>query len=263
MFVNEIVAYIVPYPWFIAFPSLVFLASLCIYWKYNKADIEEQLKHHKTKVNRILIVCLILSGIFIVFGVGFYVGYYGEKLEVLQKKSLQVAYNDDFEDIPDSTYVGPWDAYPTKKNHTRDPSDKYAHSGTHSLKLTVKNQPYEKDMDKEYGGIGITDLNIHKAKTIEAWVLVPESDQARGSIIKSHIIAYMKDSSGKSIGFFGEVEEIEPGIWTPIFLGLFYETDCKNCTFKWDGTIDELYLTVWSDHSYWGSIYFDDITICK
>ncbi|MCK4735286.1 MAG: hypothetical protein KAT65_22730 [Methanophagales archaeon] len=28
---------------------------------------------------------LILSGIFIVFGVGFYVGYYGEKLEVLQK----------------------------------------------------------------------------------------------------------------------------------------------------------------------------------
>jgi|LGVF01.1.fsa_nt_gb hypothetical protein len=263
MFVSGINAYIESYlPWFIAFPLSVIIVLVSIYWTYNKADIEERLKPHKTTVNGFLIAGLIFSGIFVVFGVGFYVGSYGEKLEIVQKNSLQVAYNDDFEDIKDSTYVGPWAAYP-KKNHTLDPSDKYAHSGTHSLKLTVKNQPYEKDMGKEYGGIGITDLNIHKAKTIEAWVLVPESDQARGSIIKSHIIAYMKDSSDESIGFFGEEEEIEPGIWTPIFLGLFYETDCENCTFKWDGTIHGLYLTVWSDQSYWGSIYFDDITICK
>jgi len=246
------------FPWYIGIPLVIALAACSLLCFLIKGKISKLPEPHKTKMIFGILILLAIIGAFVT---GFLMGSYGEKLEISQRNSLQVAYNDDFEDIKDSTYVGPWNAGPTEKNNTRDPSDKYAHSGTHSLKLTVKNQPY--DNDTEYGAIGITDLNIHKAKTIEAWVLVPESDQARGSIIKSHIIAYMKDSSGKYIGFYGEDEEIKPGIWTPIFLGLFYETGCENCTFKWDGTIYELYLTVWSDQSYWGSIYFDDITICK
>ncbi len=86
MFVSGINAYIESYlPWFIAFPLSVIIVLVSIYWTYNKADIEERLKPHKTTVNGFLIAGLIFSGIFVVFGVGFYVGYYGEKLEVLQK----------------------------------------------------------------------------------------------------------------------------------------------------------------------------------
>jgi hypothetical protein len=171
MFVNVIEAYIRLYlPWSIAFPVLLFLALLSIYWGYNKADIEERLKHHKTTVNRILIVFLILSGIVIVFEVGVYVGSYGEKLEIVQKNSLQVAYNCDFEDTRDQS----WGAFPDKTEHILNFSTNSAHSGIHSVKLDVDIEPFETNEDEEYSGIYNTNLNIHKAKAIKAWVLVPE-----------------------------------------------------------------------------------------
>ena len=219
MFVNVIEAYILLYlPWSIAFPVLVFFALLCIYWKYNKADIEELLKHHKTKVNRFLIECLILSGIVIAFVVVFYVGSCGENLEIVQKNSLQVAYNDDFEDTRDQS----WGPFPDKKKHKFNFSTNSAHSGIHSVKLDVDIEPFETNEDEEYGGIYNTNLNIHKAKAIKAWVLVPESEQVRGSNIRSHIMAYMMGSKGKAILFFGEEKKIVPGVWTQIFLDVFF-----------------------------------------
>lgn len=126
----------------------------------------------------------------------------------------------------------------------------------------------ETEKKDEYGSIGITSAKLSEVKAIKAWVLVPKSEQVRGTFY-SHMFAYFNDSSSRNIAFFGETEEIKPGIWTPIFLGVFYETRCDNCknewncSFEWDGTIDALYLTVWSDQPYKGSIYFDDITIWK
>jgi hypothetical protein len=204
MFVNVIEAYIRLYlPWSIAFPVLLFLALLSIYWGYNKADIEERLKHHKTTVNRILIVFLILSGIVIVFEVGVYVGSYGEKLEIVQKNSLQVAYNCDFEDTRDQS----WGAFPDKTEHILNFSTNSAHSGIHSVKLDVDIEPFE------------------------------------------------------TIWFFGEEIKIVPGVWTQIFLDVFFRTDSENCTVRWDETSDQVYVTVWSDNEYSGPIYFDNITI--
>lgn len=266
MFVIGIEGYIYilsHYPLTIAIPSIALIACYSFLYCYNKRNIMKSLESHKKWINRTVLGISIVLCIFIAFEMGLNLGSYGEKLEIVQKNSLEVAYNDDFEDIKDSPYDGPWVAYPTGKNHSLVPSDKYAHSGNQSLKLTVKNQPYEEAPAEEYGGIGITGLNIHKAKTIEAWVLVLESDQASDSTITSHIFTYIKDSSGKNIGLYSKDEKLKPGSWTQIFLGVCYTTDCKNCTFEWDGTIDNLYLTVWSDQSYWGSIYIDDITIWK
>ena len=166
-------------------------------------------------------------------------------------------YNYDFEDTRDQS----WGAFPDKKKHKFNFSTNSAHSGIHSVKLDVDIEPYETNEDEEYGGIYNTNLNIHEAKAIKAWVLVPESEQVRGSNIKSHIMAYMMGSKGKAIWFFGEEKKIVPGVWTQIFLDVFFRTDSENCTVRWDETSDQVYVTVWSDKEYSGPIYFDNITI--
>jgi hypothetical protein len=248
---------------FTTFFILFLIVVVALWLLVFKSNIKDICKNHQEGLCMLFLGVLIGGTLF--YGVFMFglVDSDAGKTEIVQKNSLHVAYNDDFEDIKDSPYDGPWVACPTEKNHGLAPSDKYAHSGNHSLKLTVNNQPHKEAPAEEYGGIGITDLNIHKAKTIEAWVLVPKSDQARGSTIISHIFTYIKDSSGKNIGIYSKDEKLKPGFWTQIFLGVCYTTDCKNCTFEWDGTIDQLYLTVWSDQSYWGSIYIDNITIWK
>jgi len=215
-------------------------------------------------------VCLILSGIVIAFVVGFYEGSSGEKLEIVQKNSLQVAYNYDFENKTDPTDIDPWSTHHDNKSDTGRISEEEKHFGNCSLRLEVAMTDYdfnETEKKDEYGSIGITSAKLSEVKAIKAWVLVPESDHVRDSTFYSHMFACFNDSSSRNIEFFGETEEIKPGRWTPIFLGVFYETRCYNCknewncSFEWDGTIDALYLTVWSDQPYKGSIYFDDITI--
>lgn len=228
-----------------------------------KSKLKDFSKNHQEGLAMLFLGVLLGSTLFyVVFSFGLVDSDAG-KTEIVQKNSLHVACNYDFEDIKDPTYED-WVPGPTGKNHSWDPSDKYAHSGTHSLELSVKIQPHEKNPLIEYGSIGISDLNIHKAKTIEAWALVPKSDQARGSNIMSHFIVYYKNSSGKYITIYSEAEKLKPGVWTQMFLGVCYIINStNNCTCEWDGKIDELYLTVWSDQSYWGPIYFDDITIWK
>jgi len=244
------------FPWYVqAIAFLAVLASPLLIFLI-KGKISKLPESHKTKI--IIGLSILLA---VAFVVGFLMGSYGEKGEILQKNSLQVAYNDDFEDRYDPTDIDPWSTQPDNKL-TGLISEEEKHFGNHSLRLKVDITNYnfsEIEKREQFGGIGITQREFSEVKAIKAWVLVPKSEQVRGTTFHSHIIASFNDSY-----FFGEEEEIEPGIWTPIFLGVFYRTE--NCTFNWDGTIDELYLTVYhynADLRYKGSIYFDDITIWK
>ena len=219
-------------------------------------------KEKKRKAYGILAITLLLI---LVFSLGVQMGPYWGQTSVCQNIPLQATYNDDFEDRKDPTDVAPWDAYPDKNPPTDVVSDDraFAHSGDHSLRLSVDLPPFKENESTNYCGIGITSLKFREVKAIVAWVLVPESEQVRGRTFSSHIMAYMYDKDAdETVGFHSETIKPMPGVWTPIFLGTpYYSTDSKNCTFSWDGTIEELYLTVWSDKHYTGSIYVDDIAI--
>jgi hypothetical protein len=218
-------------------------------------------KEQKKKSLRFLtLAVLVLGSLFLGVQVDLYLG----QTSVCQNIPLQVAYNDDFEDIKDPTYVAPWEAYPTPNPPTLlVSSDRtFAHSGDHSLRLSVDLPPFATNMSTNYCGIGIT-RKFREVKAVIAWVLVPKSEQVRDSTFSSHIMAYMHDKDAdETIGFHSETIKLMPGVGTPIFLGTpYYSTDSKNCDFSVDGTINELYLTVWSEKHYTGSIYVDDITI--
>jgi hypothetical protein len=238
---------------------------------FKKTINEISNKHQKE-------ICMLFLGVllggtlfYVVFSFGLVDSDAG-KTEIVQKNSLQVAYNDDFENRNGPADIDPWTTRHDNKSYSGRISEEEKHFGNYSLRLKVDMTDYDyNDIEKrdEYGSIGIASAKHSEVKVIEAWVLVPESEQVIGSTFSSHIIAYFNDSSSRNIAFFGETEEIKPGRWTPIFLGVFYEAKCSdpniewNCNFEWDGTIDALYLTVWSDQPYKGSIYFDDITIWK
>ena len=176
---------------------------------------------------------------------------------------LEIAAIHDFEEIQYPKNTAPWEPFPQKKNHALEVySEKaIAHSGEGVLSLTVDFQAHKVDPDTEYGGVGITSEQFQKVKAVGGWIFIPKSAHVRNNRFTTHIMAWVYAQDGAPIGFYSEDKDVVPGEWAPLFLGVLHTNDSQNASFTWDGTIDELYITVWSDHAYSGPIYFDDITI--
>lgn len=167
-----------------------------------------------------------------------------------------------FEEIDDSTDTESWVPVP---NAARVPSlqvsgDEY-NSGEQSLQLVVDLPPYETDTLTAYGGIVIRGEEFPDVKAIMAWVLVPKSGAVRDKEFSAHILAYQCNENDQSIGFISEDKQIEPGLWTPLFLGTFQATDLHTPAIKLKGEVNEVYVNVWSKQDYKGSIYIDDVVI--
>jgi hypothetical protein len=168
----------------------------------------------------------------------------------------------DFETPADPTDTTPWDPFPSEKKPSLLISDEqaFARSGTHSLRMKVDNQAYHTNMEIEYSGIGLTGADLSQVKAVTAWVLIPRSEAVQNITFEGHIMLYMDQQDNEAVGFFGETRELEPGVWTPLFIGTFHQTDALSGV-VWDREVDELYLTIWSDKPYNGSIYIDDLTV--
>ena len=180
---------------------------------------------------------------------------------------LQIARRFDFEETTEPTDVRPWSSVPPSKSHTILVSNQpeFAHSGSNSLRLKVNMLSLDAGED-EYAGIALYDdnlreLGLQRIRLIEAWVLVPQSEQVQDTHLTSHIMAHTLDDSDNDIGLFSEDVELIPGKWVPIIIGLTYSGyTADNALDSKDGNISEFYLTIWSDQQYIGSIYIDDLT---
>ena len=219
-------------------------------------------EYKKNKFIQKLAICVLTIGIFII---GFWIGFHQQEKPLASFIPLQVAHDYNFENMQDITNITPWKPFPEINNHELliSTEKKYSHSGTNSLRLIVNLKPYSIDPKKEYGAIGATDLKLHDVKAIIAWILIPESEQVQNNILRSHIILYMHDQNDKSFGIYSKIRKIIPGIWTQIFLGLFDSAEFKDIKFGGNIIIDDIYLTVWSEQYYKGSIFIDDIIIYK
>jgi len=185
----------------------------------------------------------------------------------------------DFEEKIDATDISPWYMLPDTKNHTLVISEvpEFSRSGNKSLRLKLNIQSISSGED-EYGGIALTDavfpaLTNETVNAIEAWILIPDTEQTENIDFQSHIMAFTYDKNGAYLGLYSEDVELNPGKWTPVFLGVDYEVyidpkalplEVGNEEFHFSSEnrkINEFYLTVWSDAPYSGSIYFDDVVM--
>lgn len=164
----------------------------------------------------------------------------------------------DFENVEtDGTF---WFSVPKSQSYKSEISQEFAHSRRSSLRLSVDMQSAATNPDTEYTGIGLVQKNPFQAKAIVAWVYIPASEPIQNISFKSHILAYVY-KTGENLVFLGEEVQVKPGIWTPLYIGSFGETKYASNHIVWNGQIDELYLTIWSDKPYNGSIYIDDLSI--
>lgn len=153
-----------------------------------------------------------------------------------------------------------WFSVPKSKSYKTEISQDFYHSGKSSLRLFVDMQSAATNPDTEYTGIGLVEKNPFQAKAIVVWVYIPASEPIQNISFKSHILAYVY-KTGDNLVFLGEEIQIKPGIWTPLYIGSFGETKYASNHIVWNGQIDELYITIWSDKPYSGSIYIDDVSI--
>lgn len=193
--------------------------------------------------------------------------------------ALEKAYTFNFEGIEDVTSTSPWYSVPENSTHKLliSSTSEFSHSGEKSLRLKLSIQPLATDPN-EYGGIAITEevypaLTSQTVNAAEAWILVPQSEQAQNTLLQAHIMAYTYDQNDGFIGLYSEDVELVPGRWTPVFWGGAYTVyvDAKSLPFEVeteslgfissDRKMYELYLTMWSDAPYTGSIYIDDIVM--
>lgn len=165
-----------------------------------------------------------------------------------------------FEKSNDETNDVFWFAVPKSKFYKTEISQDFAHSGKRSLRLFVDMQAASANPDTEYAGLGLVEKVPLQAKAIAAWVLIPESEPIQNISFKAHILAYVY-KAGENLVFMGEETQIQPGIWTPLYIGTFGETKYASSHIVWNGKVDELYLTIWSDKPYNGSMYIDDLSI--
>lgn len=177
---------------------------------------------------------------------------------------FQVAEVYDFDKVKDFTYTKPWVSIPiTKQHNLLIQNDKsFVNSGSQSLRLVANIQSFNTDQRTEYAGIGATNLDLSNVKAISAWIFVPESEPTNNSIFSSHLVIYVyNEKIGQPVGFIGETENLKAGAWTQVFIGTFSQVEATDII--WNGKVDEIYLTIWSDKPYSGSFYIDDISIYK
>ena len=167
----------------------------------------------------------------------------------------------DFENISDETDTTPFFTVPSSKSYEAIISRDVSHSGKHSLRLFVNMQSAATNPETEYTGIGLAGKVPLQAKAITIWVFIPPSEPIQSTIFKAHILAYKNSETSENMLFMSDTAQIKPGTWTPFFIGTFGETGNIPDRIEWNGKIDELYLTIWSDKPYSGSIYIDDFSI--
>jgi len=168
-----------------------------------------------------------------------------------------------FEDSKDLTNTLPWISYPESQKHQLIISDEESHQGQYSLRLIIDTQAY--DNNDEYGGIGIQsgtfpDITTYQARLITAWVYLPYSEYIQTQKFFSHLFAYVYDEEGTYAAIYGNDASLVPGKWTPVRWSAAYSIESPSMNI-WESNLGELYLTVWSDKPYKGSIYFDDIEV--
>lgn len=169
----------------------------------------------------------------------------------------------DFENISDETDIDPFFTVPSSKSYKAVVSRDFSHSGKHSMRIFVDMQSADINPETEYTGIGVSKIVPLQAKAIIVWVYIPSSESNQNTIFKGHFLAYNNNETGENMLFMGEEIEIKPDVWTPFFIGTFAETSKMPNPIQWYGKIDELYLTIWSDKRYIGSMYIDDFSIYK
>ncbi len=177
---------------------------------------------------------------------------------------LEIYKNYSFESAKGLTDTAPWITYPISQNYTTLISDDvdYAHTGTKSYRLIVDMQPYESNPDIESASIGILNQDLLGITMISAWVLIPYADPILNHNFRAHILAIRYNENGDPISFIGRDTEIELGKWTHLSLGTFQNSNAIP-EFTWGGDIDELYIAVWCEQAYNGSIFIDDVTFYK
>ena len=215
----------------------------------------------KTKIDRHPNLWILAIGIVLMlFGIGL---LYASPIPKTQNLPFELTVYD-FEGLTDETDIAPWFTVPSSKSYKARVSQDYSFSGKHSLRIFVDMQSSATNPATEYTGIGLAgEQTPLKVKAVIAWVFIPPSEPIQNTIFRTHILAYVRDDTGENVGFLGESQEITPGIWTPLFIGTFGETTDELGNFSWNGKINELYLTIWSDKPYSGSIYIDDFSIYK
>ncbi|MCX6081944.1 MAG: hypothetical protein NTW32_20650, partial [Chloroflexi bacterium] len=97
---------------------------------------------------------------------------------------------------------------------------------------------------------------------ISAWIFIPNSEPIRDHNFLAHILVYKYDKNRNPIGFTSRDTKVEPGKWTHLVIGTFQNTSSIP-DFIWNGDINELYVSIWSDKDYNGSIYIDDIELYR
>jgi len=218
-------------------------------------------KDSVSTLQRVLAAIVVAVGtIVILLSIGFWVGSNWQRQLSVSELPLSVLHSYTFEGAQDPIEIAPWRSAPAIKSHTLLVYDdkEFSHSGTQSLRLNCEFQPIKTD-SSEWAGISAFDLEFSNVKVIVAWVLVPRSEQTRDGKLRSRITAWTLDPAGEPVGLYSESKVLEPGVWTPIFLGTF--DTLSNANFEWNREIFQIALEVWSDKPYSGSVYFDDIVI--
>ena len=185
----------------------------------------------------------------------------------------------DFENITDPIDTQSWtyDTYPVQATAPLVVSNQRAHSGSNSLRLSVKVQPLTNNQPKEYGGVALSRTNSrllrdNKIIAATAWVFIPSlnNGQSQNINFSAHMSAFTNNKEGQYLGIFGEDVPINPGEWTPVSWYGTYQISSSLISSNLGGFVSndhrmyEFHVSAWIDKGeYDGFIYIDDVTFYK
>jgi len=191
-----------------------------------------------------------------IFGAGVFIGILRFRCSSVPLE-VQLLY--DFEDREGILHTDPWGLWASKEVHTLTLShDKEsACSGSRALRLDVE---LGSD-DYEYVGVNALNLNSGDARAVTAWVLIPASEQTKTRTFWSSIIVYGRDNTEAPVVLRSHSREVQPGVWTPIFVGTPTKLVSNSGDSVWDGAITELCVAISCSKQYSGLVFIDDIVI--
>lgn len=183
------------------------------------------------------------------------------RVDLVQKQTrakenlpIKESYVFDFED-PGSTLI--WVTSSKTNTITTSDDKKLSKSGKNSLCLNVNLQPIESEC---WCDIGIWNQYFNEVKAITAWVLIPETKQTSNNRLGAYIRAG-RYTQKEETHFKSNEIDIVPGKWNKVCLDSFSFDKLGKPVYLWDSIINVIAIVVWSQESYSGPIYFDDITV--
>jgi hypothetical protein len=215
------------------------------------------------RVNRKITLYIFLS-IYpvLLLWIGYMMGFYSQQAEKFYAYKFSILKEYDFEKGDGLNSISLSDV--GKKRHPEqiillNDNLRFVHSGDYSLKTNC--EFIGTNSSRDFTDIKINNVGVNNYQFIQAYIFVESESRLTEDSLYTFIYYQQLNTNGSTNAVFGIITKIIPGRWNKVILGRVDKLYSSDNRITINGSIEWLYIRIYSTIKFTGSIYIDDVQI--